>query len=179
MPQIISAGSGEPLEFCFCWCLRLFSVTLRLFTYPRQVSLPLDGISWGSVNILVQYFLCLPHYGSAFLFCIKSLLTSMPQVTNAWSQEHQSVGSFWGDLNTCPTPMTLQQFQRRKVSHLSRPCSRECAHQSKKIRIFSPLLLLSIPNLPGTRLLRWLYDNATPVISLCFLRETSQQFSSN
>jgi len=108
MPQMISAGSGEPLEFCFCWCLRLLSVTLRLFTYPRQVSLPLDGISWGSANILVQYFLCLPRYGSAFLFCIKSLLTSLPQVTNAWSQEHQSVSSFWGDLNTCPTPMTLQ-----------------------------------------------------------------------
>ena len=45
---------------------------------------------------------------SAFLFCIKNLLTSLPQVTNAWSQEHQSVSSFWGDLNTCPTPMTLQ-----------------------------------------------------------------------
>ena len=128
MPQTVSAGSGEPLEFCFCWGLRLFTVTLRLFTYPSQVSLPLDGIPWGSVNMSVRHFLCLPHYGSAFLFCIKSLMTSMPQVTNAWSQEHRSINSFWGDLNTCPTPMTLQQFQKRKVSHLSRPCSRVCAH---------------------------------------------------
>lgn len=49
----------------------------------------------------------------------------MPQVTNAWSQEHQSINSFWGDFNTCPPPMTLQRFQGRKVTHLGKAMSQE------------------------------------------------------
>lgn len=148
---------------------------LEVVYLPQRSFFPFRWVTQAtlaSVNMLVQHFLC-PTMVLPSFFVLKVALTSRPQVTKAWSQEYQSINSFWGDFNTCPTPMTLQRFHRRKVTHLGRPCPRECANQSKKIRIFSPLLLPSIPNLPGTRLLRCSYDNVTLVISLCFLRENS------
>lgn len=55
------------------------------------------------------------YCGPGFLFFIlKVLRTSMPQVTNAESQEHQSINSFWGDFNIRLLPWLCRSLREGK-----------------------------------------------------------------
>lgn len=104
-------------------------------------------------------------------FCMKSATDLPTQVTNALSQEHQSINSFWNHFSTYPLKITLPKWQRRKVTHFGRSCPRRWENQNLLTSVFP-----YTHNLPGTRRLRWVYSNTAVVSFFLSGRAFSQHF---